>query len=197
MYDDRLVIYSPGSMPEGHIIQDMNIDCIPSIRRNHVIADIFAQLGYMERKGSGMGKILDPYRAQPFFTERMLPTLYSDRSQFTVTFPNMIKIWQEEHEGAEIYYVENDTHGDRNVPHNVPHDVPHDVPQGGLRGEDLDEWIAYQLAVHPKMTTDELASLSGLSAKTIKRHIASMPRLKYIGSGASGYWQVGPKVEKK
>lgn len=54
-----------------------------------------------------------------------------------------------------------------------------------------------KLAVHPKMTTDELASLSGLSAKTIKRHIASMPRLKYIGSGASGYWQVGPKVEKK
>lgn len=202
MYDDRLVIYSPGSMPEGHIIQDMNIDCIPSIRRNPVIADIFAQLGYMERKGSGMGKILDPYRAQPFFTERMLPTLYSDRSQFTVTFPNMIKIWQEEHEGAEIYYVENDTHGDRNVPQNVPHDVPHDVPHGiqnvphsRLRGDDLDEWIAYQLAVHPQMTTEELASLSNLSAKTIKRHIAVMQRLKFVGSGASGYWVVGPKVE--
>ena len=28
-----------------------------------VIADIFAQLGYMERKGSGLGKILDPYKA--------------------------------------------------------------------------------------------------------------------------------------
>ena len=197
MYDDRLVIYSPGSMPEGHIIQDMNIDCIPSIRRNPVIADIFAQLGYMERKGSGMGKILDPYRAQPFFSERMLPTLYSDRSQFTVTFPNMIKIWQEEHEGAEIYYVENDTHGDRNVPQNVPHDVPHgiqNVPHSRLRGDDLDEWIAYQLAVHPKMTTEELASLSNLSAKTIKRHIAGMQRLKFVGSGTNGYWLVGPKV---
>lgn len=56
MYDDRLVIYSPGSMPEGRIIQEMNIEDIPSIRRNPVIADIFAQLGYMERKGSGMGK---------------------------------------------------------------------------------------------------------------------------------------------
>ena len=205
MYDDRLVIYSPGSMPEGHIIQDMNIDCIPSIRRNPVIADIFAQLGYMERKGSGMGKILDPYRAQPFFTERMLPTLYSDRSQFTVTFPNMIKIWQEEHEGAEIHYVENDTQGDtrgtHDVPHgtqNVPHDVPHgtqNVPHSRLRGDDLDEWIAYQLAVHPQMTTEELASLSNLSAKTIKRHIAGMQRLKFVGSGANGYWLVGPKVE--
>lgn len=156
MYDDRLVIYSPGSMPEGHIIQDMNIDSIPSIRHNPVIADIFAQLGYMERKGSGMGKILDPYRAQPFFSERMLPMLYSDRSQFTVTFPNMIKIWQEEHEGAEVHYVENDTHGDtRDDTHGTLNDtlngtrgtrnVPHDVPQGGLRDEDLDEWIAYQI----------------------------------------------------
>lgn len=198
MYDDRLVIYSPGSMPEGHIIQDMNIDCIPSIRRNPVIADIFAQLGYMERKGSGMGKILDPYRAQPFFTERMLPTLYSDRSQFTVTFPNMIKIWEEEHEGAEIYYVENDTQGDTRGTQNgtrSTRNVPHDAPQGGLRGEDLDEWIAYQLAVHPKMTTEELASLSGRGIRTIKRHVAGMQRLKFVGSDANGYWVVGPKVE--
>ena len=194
MYDDRLVIYSPGSMPEGHIIQDMNIDSIPSIRRNPVIADIFAQLGYMERKGSGMGKILDPYRAQPFFTERMLPTLYSDRSQFTVTFPNMIKIWQEEHEGAEIHYVENDTQGDTRGTHDVPHGTQN-VPHSRLRGDDMDEWIAYQLAVHPQMTTEELASLSNLSAKTIKRHIAGMQRLKFVGSGANGYWLVGPKVE--
>ena len=52
----------------------------------------------------------------------------------------------------------NGTRGTRNV--------PHDVPQGGLRGEDLDEWIAYQLAVHPKMTTDEFASL-------VKRHFSN------------------------
>ena len=103
-----------------------------------------------ERKGSGLGKILDPYKAQPFFTERMLPSLYSDRSQFMVTFPNMIQVWKEEH-------------------------------------EELDEWIAYQLAVHPKMTTEELSSWSGRGIRTIKRHIADMQRLKYIGSGANSY----------
>lgn len=141
MFDDRLVIYSPGAMPDGHIIQDMSIDSIPSIRRNPVIADIFAQLGYMERKGSGMGKILDPYKAQPFFTERMLPTFYSDRSQFTVTFPNMINIWKEEHGDAEVHYVENVNvpHDGKNVPHNVPHDSKN-VPHGRLKGEELNEW---------------------------------------------------------
>lgn len=201
MYDDRLVIYSPGSMPEGHIIQDMNLESIPSIRRNPVIADIFAQLGYMERKGSGMGKILDPYKALPFFSKRMLPTFYSDRSQFTVTFPNMIKVWQEEHGEAEGQYLNNNTQGDthdsRNVPQNVTRDVPRDVPQGRLRGEELDEWIAYQLAVHPKMTTENLAKLSSLSSKTIKRHIASMQRLTFVGNSSNGYWVVGPKVERR
>ena len=205
MYDDRLVIYSPGSMPEGHIIQNMNLESIPSIRRNPVIADIFAQLGYMERKGSGMGKILDPYKALPFFSKRMLPTFYSDRSQFTVTFPNMIKVWQEEHGEAEGQYLNNNTQGDthdsRNVPQNftrnVTRDVTRNVPQGRLRGEELDEWIAYQLAVHPKMTTEDLAKLSSLSSKTIKRHIASMQRLTFVGNSSNGYWVVGPKVERR
>lgn len=83
--------------------------------------------------------------------------------------------------------TQNGTRGTRNV--------PRDVSQGGLRGEDLDEWIAYQLAVHPKMTTEELSSLSGRGIRTIKRHITGMQRLKFVGRGTNGYWLVGPKVD--
>ena len=90
--------------------------------------------------------------------------------------------------------ISNGTH----VPQYGTHDGTH-VPQNGthgrFRGEELDEWIAYQLAVHSKMTTQELSSLSGRGIRTIKRHIADMQRLKYIGSGANGYWLVGPKIE--
>ena len=46
----------------------LDTEGIPSVRRNPVIADIFAQLGYMERKGSGMGKII--IRLKPFPTLR-------------------------------------------------------------------------------------------------------------------------------
>ena len=52
----------------------MNLEDIPTVRCNPVIADIFAQLGYMERKGSGMGKIINPIKALPYFEEKMLPT---------------------------------------------------------------------------------------------------------------------------
>ena len=196
MYDDRMVIYSPGSMPEGRLIQTMNLEDIPSVRRNPVIADIFAQLGYMERKGSGMGKIIKPIKALPYFEEKMLPTFFSDRAQFTVTFPNMILAWQESHPDIEVNFVENegDTQGDtQDVPQDVPQGVPQDVPQGGTQGDDIDKWIEYQVAVYPKITTEELALRIGVTSKTIKRRIAKMPHIVYVGSGYSGHWEVRKK----
>ena len=200
MYDDRMVIYSPGSMPEGRLIQTMNLEDIPSVRRNPIIADIFAQLGYMERKGSGMGKIINPIKALPYFEEKMLPTFFSDRAQFTVTFPNMILAWQETHPNIEVNFVENegdtqdvpqgDTQGDTQ---GVPQGVPQDVPQGVPQGDDLDKWIEYQVAVYPKITTEELALQIGVTSKTIKRRIAKMPHIVFVGSGYSGHWEVKPK----
>lgn len=54
--DDRLTIYSPGGMADGTRIQERDISTISSTRRNPVLADIFARLGYMERQGSGFRK---------------------------------------------------------------------------------------------------------------------------------------------
>ncbi len=64
IYDDRMEIYSPGGMPDGSIIQDRDPLTVPSTRRNPVLADIFNRLGYMERKGSGFGKIIGGYEFQ-------------------------------------------------------------------------------------------------------------------------------------
>ena len=116
----------------------------------------------------------------------MLPTFFSDRAQFTVTFPNMILAWQESHPNIEVNFVENDddTQG-------VPQDVPQDVPQG----DDLDKWIEYQVAVYPKITTEELALQIGVTSKTIKRRIAKMPHIVFVGSGYSGHWEVKKKQE--
>ena len=54
-----------------------------------MLADVFNRLGYMERKGSGFGKILNGYKAQINYTEDKRPTFRSDRYQFTVVMPNL------------------------------------------------------------------------------------------------------------
>ena len=64
IYDDHMEIYSPGGMPDGSVIQDRDPLTVPSTRRNPVLADVFNRLGYMERKGSGFGKIIGGYEFQ-------------------------------------------------------------------------------------------------------------------------------------
>lgn len=89
IFDDRMEIYSPGGMPDGSNIQDRDPLTVPSTRRNPVLADVFNRLGYMERKGSGFGKILSGYEAQINFTSDKMPSFRSDRYQFTVIMPNL------------------------------------------------------------------------------------------------------------
>ena len=83
MYDDRLEIVSPGGMPDGKRIQDLNIDDVSSIRRNPVICDIFSRLKLMERRGSGLRKIIDQY------PKDTVPSFRSTEQSFIVTLPNL------------------------------------------------------------------------------------------------------------
>lgn len=73
MFDDRMEIYSPGGMVDGTFIQNLNLGQIPSKRRNPVLADVFARLDYMERNGSGIGKIIDACEFAVNYTNEKAP----------------------------------------------------------------------------------------------------------------------------
>ena len=83
MYDDRIEIVSPGGMIDGTQIQNLEIGKVPSMRRNTIISDIFSRLHYMDRRGSGLSRIMESYND---FMEK--PKFLSDESSFTVIFPN-------------------------------------------------------------------------------------------------------------
>ena len=89
MYDDRLEIYSPGGMLDGVNVQDRDIMSVPSRRRNPIIADVFSQLNYMERRGSGFKKIIYDYQNQYNYTEEMRPVFLSEYDSFFLTLKNL------------------------------------------------------------------------------------------------------------
>ena len=89
IFDDRLTITSPGGMADGTRIQERDISNISSTRRNPIIADIFARLGYMERLGSGFKKITESYRAAHNYRDELEPKFYSDAGSFQVTLYNL------------------------------------------------------------------------------------------------------------
>ena len=57
IYDDRLTVTSPGGMYNGALIQDLDIADVSSERRNPILANVMAQLDYMEKRGSGLTRI--------------------------------------------------------------------------------------------------------------------------------------------
>ena len=130
------------------------------------LADVFNRLGYMERKGSGFGKILNGYKAQINYTEDKRPAFRSDRYQFTVVMPNL----------------------NYGVPQDVPQCVPQDVPQ-----DDLDAKILALIKKDNKISTEKLGMALGVSYKTIRRHIKAMGNVHYIGRGFSGHWEIHDK----
>ena len=83
MFDDRLEITSPGGMIDGSFVQNLDITKISSMRRNRIISDIFNRLHLMERRGSGLTRIIESYNDCS-----VKPSFYSDASSFKVTFPN-------------------------------------------------------------------------------------------------------------
>lgn len=167
IYDDRMEIYSPGGMPDGSMIQDRDPLTVPSTRRNPVLADVFNRLGYMERKGSGFGKIISGYEFQINYNESKRPSFRSDRYQFTVVMLNL----------------------NYDDPQDDPQDVPQDVPQDDPQDK-LDVQIVDLIRKDRKISTEKMAIVLGVSSKTIKRHIKEMDNVCYVGRGFSGHWEI-------
>ncbi len=89
MFDDRLEITSPGGMFGGVNIQDQDISHIKSDRRNPIIADLFHRMKYMERRGSGLMKIINETSKLPGYNDSLKPEFYSTPTSFTVIIKNV------------------------------------------------------------------------------------------------------------
>lgn len=66
----------------------------------------------------------------------------------------MILAWQESHRGIEVNFVEND-------------DAQCDT-QGGTQGDELDEWIEYQVAFFIDIVMNRIFEASNLNIADVK-----------------------------
>ena len=80
---------SPGGMYNGMLIQDLDIKDVSSERRNPILANVMAQLDYMEKRGSGLSRICNETKALEGYKEELKPVFKSTTSQFMTTIYSM------------------------------------------------------------------------------------------------------------
>ena len=152
MYDDRLEIQSPGGMFEGKPIQECSIDTVGSVRRNPVIADLFHRMKFMERRGSGLRKIVSETEKLPGYTEEMVPEFHSTATDFRVVLKNV------------NYNMDG---SDQDTMHDTIHDAMHD--------EKLSKLV--DACEEPK-TRDEMMEFLGLANRDHFRKAYLKPLLE-------------------
>lgn len=158
MFDDRLVIYSPGGMVDGSKIQDIDILTVSSKRRNPIIADVFNRLKLMERRGSGFKKILEDYQKKELYSNDKNPLFYSQNESFFVELKNLNYIIADE-EGKS-----NETNGVINI-------------------ENLDDTellILRKLKDNPTTNLRHLEDQTGLNRETIRRRVNSLEKSGFL-----------------
>lgn len=89
IYDNRLAITSPGGMYSGKEVQNIPIDEISSDRRNPILADVMAQLDYMEKRGSGLKRICNETKKLESYKADRMPVFKSTSNQFMTIIYSM------------------------------------------------------------------------------------------------------------
>lgn len=173
IYDDRLEIYSPGGMYDGSFAQNVDPYNISSKRRNPVLADLFSRMELMERRGSGLRKIIEAYKFEENYKEELKPKFRSTESSFFTILKNL------------NYDTQNDTQND----------TRNDTQNEGqkLKSKDRQKKIIEIMKDESNITALELSKMFSVSIITIKRDLKKLTDekiIEYTGSAKDGYWIV-------
>ena len=166
IYDNRLTVTSPGGMYNGMLIQNLDIANVSSERRNPVLANVMAQLDYMEKRGSGLTRICNETKALDGYKDELKPVFESSHAQFQTIIYASVNI--------------------SNVGDNV----------GDMSETKLNERqyrIINLIRQTPSITAKQMSEILSVSSRTVERDIAILKKYKKLtrdGDDNDGVWVV-------
>lgn len=130
-------------------------------------------------KNSKLGINYDSSFLEKFFQNLLLGTNYELKNRYLVI------------DAPKDLVQQNDTQEDKFDTQEDKFDTQGYFTEGVIpQKKELEAWIEHQIKKYPKISTGKLAELAKVSVSTIKRRIAKHGRIKFVGSGFSGYWIV-------
>ncbi len=166
IYDDRLTVTSPGGMYNGMLIQNLDIDNVSSERRNPILANVMAQLEYMEKRGSGLARICNETKALEGYKDELKPKFKSTPTQFQT-----------------IIFASSDT---SNV-------GDYDGDMSEIKLTERQQVILKLIKQSPSITAKQMSETLSVSQRTIERDLSTLKErgvLKREGKDNDGKWTI-------
>ena len=164
IYDDRLTVTSPGGMYNGLLIQNLDIADVSSERRNPILANVMAQLDYMEKRGSGLTRICNETKALDGYKEELKPVFRSSPTQFQT-----------------IIFASSD----------IPNVGDNDGDMSETKLSERQHKILNLIKESPTITGKQMSETLSVSQRTIERDLSALQKkgiLKHEGKDNNGVW---------
>jgi len=116
MFDDRIEIHSPGKLMPGITVEQLREGESHSVLRNPAIVEVFKDLGFIEKLGSGIPRMLRLLKEhglkKPYFSESQTEftvTLYGPGEEFIkAEIDELLKTLNSRQRSLEKYFGENE-----------------------------------------------------------------------------------------
>ena len=180
MYDDRMEVYSPGGMIDGSLIQQLNPLTVPSKRRNPLLADFFHRLKLIERRGSGMKKIIGEYQRYDNLKSYHAPEFSSNTSEFHAV------LWNLNYEASvKKEFVKEDA---KFVKEFVKEDAK--FTKEFIKAQRI---IYKLISEQPQVSAAAMAEKIGISSRQVQKYLKRLTDLQLIireGGRKNGFWKI-------
>ena len=207
IYDNRMEVYSPGGMMDGSLIQHLDPMNVPSKRRNPLLADFFNRLELMERRGSGMKKIVKEYKHFEKFPGYKATEFKSNSGEFHVTLWNLnYDEKQFANDSKELANSEKQFANDSKEFVNSEKQFANDTKEFANEKKETakevkqrKEFVKAKRAIYklitsnPKVTTAQIADKLNVSTRQVQKYLKRLIEQNLIvkeGSRINGSWKI-------
>ena len=164
IYNNRLSVTSPGGMYNGMLIQNLDIKNVSSERRNPILANVMAQLDYMEKRGSGLTRICNETKALDGYKDELKPVFKSTPTQFQT-----------------IIFASSDT----------PNVGDYDGDMSKTKLTERQQKILDLIKDSPTITGKQMSETLSVTQRTIERDLSALQKkdiVKHEGKDNDGTW---------
>lgn len=164
IYNNRLSVTSPGGMYNGMLIQNLDIKDVSSERRNPILANVMAQLDYMEKRGSGLTRICNETKALDGYKDELKPVFKSTPTQFQT-----------------IIFASSDT----------PNVGDYDGDMSKTKLTERQQKILDLIKDTPTITGKQMSETLSVTQRTIERDLSALQKkdiVKHEGKDNDGTW---------
>jgi len=164
IYNNRLSVTSPGGMYNGMLIQNLDIKDVSSERRNPILANVMAQLDYMEKRGSGLTRICNETKALDGYKDELKPVFKSTPTQFQT-----------------IIFASSDT----------PNVGDYDGDMSKTKLTERQQKILDLIKDSPTITGKQMSETLSVTQRTIERDLSALQKkdiVKHAGKDNDGTW---------